>query len=267
MPNSTWNPSDKSAGITLSGGNLVAANNNSTLSSVRTVDKQVSGKFYWEATLTSWGHTNDSIGFGVSSASLTAGLATNASPGTCSLNRGGVVYVDGVSAGFSFGTVTSGTVVCFAIDLSARWVWFRLGAAGNWNNSAPANPATGAGGVAVTVGAGLPAYPMLACQLTGDSVTANFGDTAFTGVVPSGFTAGWPSGATSPTNDIVTQIGLEHWLTTNPDAQVTQMALEHWATTASGNLQAVVTQVALEHWASVANVIPSTGGPMISVIL
>ena len=169
--------------------------------------------------------------------------------------HGGTVYVDSVSMGTNLlGTISNGTVVCFAFDVDARLIWMRSGAAGNWNGSASANPATGVGGFLTGLGRGIPAYPAFFGAASAEAVTANFGDTAFAGTVPSGFTSGFTAGVTSPTNTLATQSAVEHWLATNPDAQITQVALEHWASTTSTGLQAVVTQVALEHWASVANV-------------
>lgn len=134
-------------------------------------------------------------------------------------------------------------------------MWFRLGAAGNWNNVSGRDPATGAGGIAInTLGGAIPVYPAVLLSNNLDQITANFGDSAFTGTVPSGFTSGFTAGATINTNALATQIAIEHWLTTNPNMQTTQVALEHWATVSSAGVQAAVTQVALEHWASVSSV-------------
>ena len=106
------------------------------------------------------------------------------------------------------------------------------------------------------VGAGIPIYPAANTELANDQFTANFGSYAFVGAVPAGFTPGFPAGATSPTNALVTQAALEEWVSPNSAAQVTQVALEEWISVSSVGVQAVVTQVALEMWASVA-----TGGP------
>jgi hypothetical protein len=141
-----------------------------------------------------------------------------------------------------------------------------LGAAGNWNANAAYNPATGVGGVSTNLGVGIAAYPACCLAAVNDQVTANFGDTAFTGAVPSGYTSGFTAGASVPTNAIASQALAEHWLTTNPDARITSVVAEHWASVASGNLQAVVTFVALEHWTSVAVVVPAAGGPMVTMI-
>jgi hypothetical protein len=148
----------------------------------------------------------------------------------------------------SFGTITAGTVVCVAVDATARLIWYRLGAAGTWNNVAGRDPAIGSGGVSINnLGGGIQIYPVAAFTQNGDQITANFGDSAFAGTVPSGFTSGFTAGATVDTNVLATQVAVEHFLTTNPDAQVTQVAVEHWLNPA---VPGMVTQVALEEWAT-----------------
>jgi hypothetical protein len=231
--NTTWNPSDKSANCTLTGSNLIATGAAAGTNWTRAVDKQITGKFYWECTY----NTNAGAGTGAGAAapwaSLVSGFSiTPTSLGSFGLIHTGALYVDGSSTGLGFGSIANGTVVCFAVDCAARLVWVRVGAAGNWNTVAANNPATGVGGVAISLGAGIPLYPAAVLTGSAEQITANFGDTAFSGTVPSGFTAGWPAGTTSPTNDLVTQVALEHWLATNPPAQVTQVAIEHWASLA-----------------------------------
>ena len=265
MANTIWNSADKDAALTLSGGNLTVTLGSSTTSGIRAVDKQVTGKFYWECTATTWSAISESVGLApitwARGTTLTGSVA-----GLTGLTRGGQIYVDGAAIVSGFGTIANGSVICIAFDADSRLVWYRVGSGGNWNNSASANPATGAGGVQTYLGRGIPAYPALGLTTSGSAVTANFGDSAFVGAVPSGFTAGFTAGASVPTNAIASQALAEHWLTTNPQAQVTQVVAEHWASVASGNLQAVVTQVLLEHWTSVAVVVPAAGGPMVTMI-
>jgi hypothetical protein len=231
VANTVWNASDKSANVTLTGSNLIATATSGLQGGVRAVDRQITGKFYWEYTCNTITLTTTGVGLAWSALALN-GAPTAITVGLCALIRTGNVYVDGGAvSGIAFGTITSGTLVGIAFDPVARLVWFRLGAAGNWNTSASANPATGTGGIAVTgIGGGIPAYPMAWFGAVNDQVTANFGDTAFVGAVPSGFTSGFTAGVTSSTNAIATQSAVEHWLTTNPRAQVTQVALEQWAT-------------------------------------
>jgi hypothetical protein len=265
MANTVWNGSDKDAALTLSGGNLTVTLGSSTTSGIRAVDKQIAGKFYWECTTTTWAGTSDSVGL----APITWARGTTMTgsvPGLTGLTRGGQIYVDGAAIVSGFGTIANGSVICIAFDADARLVWYRVGSAGNWNNSASANPATGAGGVQTYLGRGIPAYPALGLTISGSAVTANFGDTAFVGAVPSGFTSGFTAGASVPTNAIASQALAEHWLTTDPQAQVTQVMAEHWMSVSTTGLQAVVTQVMLEHWMSVAVVVPAAGGPQVTMI-
>lgn len=106
------------------------------------------------------------------------------------------------------------------------------------NASSTANPVTGAGGVSLAtmgVGGAFGAYPAATFTAASDKVTANFGGSAFAGVVPAGFTSGFTSGAAFSTSALVTQV-----------------TVEQWATTATIAGQAIVTQVALEQWVPAA---------------
>ena len=277
MANTTFNPSDKQANIVLTNANLTARMNTSLQNGlVRAIDKQTFGKFYWECTVDAFTNVGSAVGMAWSVLPTTGSIASaGAAFGVVGLARNGQVWaegastlsIDGSSTTISFGTVASATVVCVAVDLTTRLVWFRLGAAGNWNNLAGRNPATGVGGVFIgSLGNGVAAYPAINLSALNDQITANFGDTAFTGAVPSGYTSGFTAGASVPTNALASQALAEHWLTTNPAAQITQVVAEHWASVTSDNLQAVVTQVLIEHWASVAVVVPAAGGPIVTMI-
>jgi hypothetical protein len=277
MANTAWSPTDKSANITLTGGNLIATVTAGGGLGLRAADKQLTGKFYWEITVGTAGGTATGVGIAGAAWSLTAGYS---SPGVSAPSSGvtrfnGTIYTDGVTSGFTLGAWTGGQLICIAVDCVARLIWYRLGAAGNWNGSASANPATGVGGVPTSLSGGIALYPNASLFGNGDQATANFGDGAFTGTVPSGFTSGFTAGATAPTNTLATQVAAEHWLTTNPQAQVTQVAAEHWFTTsptglvtqvaveewATTNALGMVTQVAVEEWASVQATYPRPANP------
>jgi hypothetical protein len=271
MANTTWNPSDKTAGITLSGGNLVALASTGT-QGVRAADLQYTGKFYFEVTVNVNSGNNHCLGFVPAGTVLGTTFANNlvssfAGRQAIVNSANSSVYINGVIALSLSGTAwVAGTLVCIAIDLDAGLVWFREGAAGNWNTSASANPATGAGGVA-TGYVRTPAYPVFQSTTSGQQVTANFGDTAFSGAVPSGFISGWPAGATAPSMAAaVTTTALEQWAAGNPTAQITSVAVEQWATPTGSGVQALITQAALEQWASVATVPVGTAQPQLSII-
>jgi hypothetical protein len=201
-PNTTLNPADKEAHISLSGGNLTALGTAGWGGFVRAVDAQSSGKYYWEYTFNA-AVSNTGVGVILGTLSLTtaSGFAA-AFNGQVGLVQSGSVYVDGSTSitiggvgGSSpgFPTITSGTIICVAIDLTAKLIWFRLGAAGNWNNNSSRNPATGTGGISITNVT--TAYPTIFFN-GADTVIANFGSSAFTGAVPSGFTSGFPAAFT-----------------------------------------------------------------------
>lgn len=76
----TWNPSDKSALITLSNGNLTATKTNTSYGTVRATESKSSGKFYWEVKIdvTESSTFSQFIGIATSAAGLYAGLGYDA---------------------------------------------------------------------------------------------------------------------------------------------------------------------------------------------
>ena len=203
MANTTWNPSDKSSTVTLTGSNLIATATTGSNGGVRTVDAHNSGKYYWEITYTTVNTNSLTTGLALVTADLTFASAT----GFTNLARlNGNINVNGVASGSSLGAaVAPSSKVGIAVDLTAKLIWFRITPAGNWNGSGTANPATGVGGVNISVVATAAMYPFMS-GVSSDAVTANFGDSAFTGAVPSGFTAGWP-GVSAPPVDLAGNLG------------------------------------------------------------
>lgn len=197
MANTTFNPSDKTANVALSNGDLTATLTGSgSTQAVRGIHRHVTGKFYFEATY------NTVVGgtaFGICKAGLT--LTTLGSSGFAQtqgiavLNTIGQIFVDGTQRAGT-GAIASGTVCGCAFDLGTGMIWFRIGAAGNWNFSATANPAAGLGGFDLRnfLTGFVAVYPVVSSlSPQGTVVTANYGDSAFAGTVPSGFTSGFPT--------------------------------------------------------------------------
>jgi hypothetical protein len=108
-------------------------------------------------------------------------------------------------------------------------IWYRKNG-GNWNNNSSANPSTNTGGIAHGLSGSL--YPG-ASGRAGSQITANFGASAFTYAVPSGFSSfdgsgggGGGSGNTSntsvtvgttaPSSPVVGQL----WFNTNTGVNV-----------------------------------------------
>ena len=186
MANTAWNPADLT-NVALSGGNLVATGLSSS-SGVRSKDAVSAGKFYWEHTYTTINTNSLANGIALSSASLTSPGA-----GTSIVVRlNGNINVSGTFTGSTLGIIGAASVIGVAVDFTAKLIWYRVAPAGNWNGSGTANPGTGTGGLniaAITTG---PLYALMSGG-TSDKLTANFGDGAFSGSLPSGFTAGFPA--------------------------------------------------------------------------
>jgi hypothetical protein len=248
MP-TTWNPSDITAGVTLSGGNLIATQTSGVSRGVRAIDRVYTGKYYWEITLTA-NISNIVTGLCLGDTSLTFGLGGS----HVHCGAAGGISLFGTSVSINIGAFSAGGILCIALDAAADLVWFRNGAAGNWNGNVANNPATGVGGLNI---AALSSGPMGLYPFAGFGggggcvVTANFGASGFTGTVPSGFTGGFPSGTTLVLAGVVTQAGVEHWGPGDPVAQVTQTGLEVWGAISAVSRAALVTQLAVEQWASV----------------
>ncbi len=254
MAASTWSTTDKSASLTLTGSNLIATAG-AVQQSARGKDPKRVGKYYIEYTSTTTQSNVSTFGFAAARAPLGTSANVASSIGPYALSGVLVAFdVFGVQIGGqpSIGAITTSSLVCCAIDLDNLRCWFRVGAAGNWNGNAANSPATGVGGAsisAVGLGQGIDAYPFVVLGTSGNSITANFGATAFTGAVPAGFTSGWDDSVSIVTNMVATQTVMEQWGSGVP---------EMWAT-----------QVLIEHWASVADatVVPGGGGDAVRVMV
>jgi hypothetical protein len=242
----TWNPSDL-LNVTLSNGNLTATA--TALGGVRSVDVVYSGKYYWEFTVPT-PQTQTAIGVFAGNTTLT-GTPTPPNPLTAAINAStGNLYINFVQPAGSpgLGTISANAVIGVAVDVTNGLAWFRISPSGNWNGNAANNPATGAGGLAIPwAGKGYGVYAMYATTAAAAAVTANFGATAFSGAVPSGFTSGFPSATTVVTSEILTEAAAEQWSPiVPPQVQLTAAGFEQWSKIVPN--QYWLTQAALEQW-------------------
>lgn len=183
----TWNPSDKSANMTLSGGNLIAtaAADNVGVRSVASV--AASQKVYFEHVLTSVG-PDQPVGFAKTSSTLGGipGLETGLSFG---VNKPGFYY-DQASADHNTSITASwatGDNIGVAYDSVNNKFWARING-GNWNSDVIANqnPATNTGGRIVGCTGTL--YAILQIQFNTEVGTTKFSSVSWTYAAPSGFT-------------------------------------------------------------------------------
>ena len=172
----TWNPIDKGAGITLSNGNLTASGPPSGWQAVRSVLSKNSGKWYWEIKVDMTG-ANFFIGIGTSLETLTYPGDTTEGYGYSSSN--GYKFH---SSGSAYGdTFTTNDIISVALDLDNGKIWWAKN--GIWQASG--NPAAGTNPAYTSVSGDF--FAMVGLYGTENEVTANFGATAFSHSVPSGF--------------------------------------------------------------------------------
>lgn len=204
----TWNPADKNANITLSNGDLTATVSVSAWCSLRAKIGKSSGKWYWEVTIdvNTWYHT---IGVGTLSASL------NLDPGG---DVNGYGYFGTTGRKKHNGSVTDyganyapGDIIGVALDLDNGKIWFSKN--GVWQASG--DPAAGTNeafsGISGTF------FPMHGLYTNLSACTVNFGASAFTYSVPSGFTFGFGTTVETVFCDLNVNLVIlrsKHWLKT-----------------------------------------------------
>lgn len=180
----TWNPADKSANLTLSGGNLtVTYTGSSGQSAVRSVASHSSGKLYYEHKITNGTAATDTTGIANSTAVLSNFVGSNLNG--CGVAGDGHVYING-SAVATIQTWANGDTISIAVDIGGQLIWFRTNA-GNWNNNVSNDPATGVGGISIsTLNAG-PYFAAVGQAAATAAGTSDFGATAYAQSVPSGY--------------------------------------------------------------------------------
>lgn len=184
----TWSVTRKDAAITLSGGNLTEINSTGAgVSGIVSSKGYDAGKKYFEFTRNA---TADTFGgFGC----LEVGDIDNAAiPGfpTDSFgwrNSDNTYYLDGVSQGASGLTAPGASdVIMVAADFNANKVWF--GRNGTWDG----DPGAGTGEAISSISSSGYFYASVATTSINSGGTVNFGGSAFTYTVPTGFSS-WDS--------------------------------------------------------------------------
>lgn len=185
--------------VAISGGDLVATNTGTTSSDqgVLATSSKSAGKFYFEITITNLAASGLNLktcwGLAMGTATYT-GIGTNADDAV-TVNQLGSITCDTSASGIgNLGQRATGDVIGIAIDFTNQRIWFRVAPSGLWNGNAAGDPATNVNGanIAALSGSLTPVCTFGGLVgVAGNVNTANFGATAFSGAVPSGFTSGW----------------------------------------------------------------------------
>jgi hypothetical protein len=159
MPTVTWNPSDKSYRITLSGGNLTTISN-TNWGSVRATASKTSGKFYWEILVNAESDGGNDIGIGTSSANLETYIEIST---TYSAGNGALDHV-----------YNTGDLIGVVWDLANKTLDFYQN-----NVFLVRRTYTFSGSI----------FAMVSVYNSSNSMTTNFGATAFVYAIPAGCTS------------------------------------------------------------------------------
>jgi hypothetical protein len=180
MAYATWNPSDKNASIVLADGDLSARCNTSGAHIGVRATLSITGKRYWEVTITTKG-VSGAIYLGIAKSgmplNIRVGFDTNGY-GYASVTGGKVYNTSDDSYG---ATYTQTDVIGVAYDADTGKVWWAKN--GTWQASG--DPAAGTN--AAFTGLSGTFYPAASLYYQDTKVTANFGESAFTYSAPSGF--------------------------------------------------------------------------------
>lgn len=152
-PTTTWSPSDKAAGTTLSNGDLTLVKSSGTTAGARgTTSKTSPTKVYFEVTLGGTvAGTTGSVGLATSSASLTnyAGSSSASKGIVCS--SGGAWFINGITT--TGVTCTTGAVIGVAVDSTSVYVSIN---GTFYNSSGSSTGSTPSGSIGTVSGAGFP---------------------------------------------------------------------------------------------------------------
>ncbi len=180
-----WDENNKEAGITLSGGDLVATRTGaSAYRSVIAAFGMASGKWYWELTMDVI-DTHAMCGVGIVTATVDnfPGAAGDNGNSWGLYSNNGNKYYDGNSDAYGDAWTTDGVVIGFALDMDNNKLWMSVN--GVWG--AAGDPAAGTGEAYVVDKT--PLYPMYCPNENGNICTANFGATPFVYTPPVGYDA------------------------------------------------------------------------------
>ena len=175
----TWNSSDKSAGVTLSNGNLTAQGGTG---GVRATTGRNSGKWYFEIRFDAVGGGTNTTGLGSSSFSIGTENSTQA----WRLGTSGDVYNGSDGTNYWGSGFAEGDIVGIAVDLDNHRLWFAK------NNTWVGSPSAGTGAIFTNLsGRSGSLYPHAYFYDDGvpEKQTARFLASSFNYTAPSGFEA------------------------------------------------------------------------------
>ena len=168
----TWNPLDKAAAITLSADLLTATADNTTTENCRSTIGKSTGKWYWEYTINA--AVVNSTSHGVETSAELLSVLCGATTAGYGYNDVGQKKTNNVDS--SYGTAcVNGDILSVLLNMDAGEISMRR------NNTDFGVMFTGLSGTF---------FAAFSSGFGANSIRANFGASAFTNTVPSGYNAG-----------------------------------------------------------------------------
>lgn len=183
----TFDPANKTANTTLSGGGLIATITAVGDNGVRSIVGASAGKKFLECAMTTTtGSAGDRI-FGISNDSLPVGQGPGFDLDSIGVNGDGVVKLNGSTVA-TVSAFVQGDTLGLAIDFDNEKIWFRTNG-GDWNDDVIGNenPATNTGGISFSSLNAGPYYFVFYVSGNGSVFTLNTGATDYAFTPPSGF--------------------------------------------------------------------------------
>lgn len=222
--------------VTLTGSGLIATASG-TAAIAQSADFKASGKLAVEFTFNVRSTANTAAGLAAAGATYVA-AGTADTRWAVKVAQSGAVYLNGsASSTGSLGALVDADKISVEIDFSTGFASVRK------------NGGTAVSGYVTTKYLA----PAVQFNASGQQITLNAGDTAFSFAPTTGYTAGWPTGSTSAV--LSTQEGVEVFAApTTSSLVVSQLGFEVWRASADAfGSSLMVTQSAVEVWASTAN--------------
>ena len=179
----TWNSADKGSGVALSNGDLTTAyaGVGDNDQGIRNTLSKTTGKFYIESTL----HATVELLHGFATSTPCVQCPGGSNHASSWVLRGDInMMFDGANTSSVGTTPSNGDIMMMAVDIDAGKAWW--GTNGTWYDGG--DPGAGTGAHCTSVSGAIFVYQYNAGSRT-ETTTTNFGATAFSYTIPSGFTA------------------------------------------------------------------------------
>lgn len=211
MTTTTWDPNAKSAGTTLSGGNLTATitSGGSNVAATRVC----TGPTYFEVTIGASVTGTIAIGLCNRSLNFASGNLIGVDANGVGYRNNGTVLINSVTVA-TIATYLATQVICVAFSPQYQLIWFRVGS-GGWNNDVIGNqnPVGNVGGISTATmsqGSMLPAMgaTTVTPNQSGTAVfTSGFAQTAPTGYITVDTSAATATNSATPKGATYSTVG------------------------------------------------------------